>query len=403
MNPPSPARILFVDDEPMILELLKLTLAPMSCEWDMAFAPSGETALTLMDKRPYDIVVSDMRMPGMSGAQLLNEVMKRHPATVRIIFSGYAEQEQVMKCISNTHQFLAKPFDVSALKAALNRCQNSKTRLPNAEIQTLLAGRDHLPSIPAVYFQIIDALQSPDCSAQRIGEIVATDPGLTAKILQLVNSAFFGFAREISNAEEAVMLLGVGTIRALALTVHLFSAFEPIPSKDWSVEQISSHSLRVGRFARKIVEFEDGAEGQREEAFTAGLLHDAGKLILADTLAAKYFELHTRSRTHGQPLSVVEREALGVTHSEVGAYLLDLWGLPATLVEAVALHHEPGKTHEPAFSSLTAVHVANGLAETGRVADQEAVSRKLDAAYLDQLRLSDRLTVWQEKLNGSWA
>jgi HD-like signal output (HDOD) protein/CheY-like chemotaxis protein len=403
MNAPNIARILFVDDEPMILELLKLTLAPMSGEWDMGFAPSGDVALAWMAKRPYDIVVSDMRMPGMSGAQLLNEVMKRYPATVRIIFSGYAEQEQVLKCIGNTHQFLAKPFDVGALKAALNRCQNSKTRLPNAEIQALLARRDHLPSIPAVYFQIIDALQAPDCSAQRIGEIVATDPGLTAKILQLVNSAFFGFAREISNAEEAVMLLGVGTIRALALTVHLFSAFEPMKSSDWSVEQISNHSLRVGRLARKIAEFENAEEGLREEAFTAGLLHDAGKLILADNLAARYLELHTRARAQDRPLSVVEREALGVTHAEVGAYLLDLWGLPASLVEAVALHHEPGKTHEPAFSSLTAVHVANGLAETGRASDPEAVSRKLDLQYLDQLRLRDRLETWREKLSGFWA
>jgi len=399
MTPPNKARILFVDDEPMILEMLKLTLAPMSTEWDMTFAASGEGALASMAKRPYDIVVSDMRMPGMSGAQLLNEVMKRYPATVRIIFSGYAEQDQVMKCIGNTHQFLAKPFDVSALKAALNRCQNSKTRLPNKEIQTLLAGRDHLPSIPAIYFQIIDALQSPDCSAQGIGDIVATDPGLTAKILQLVNSAFFGFAREISSAEEAVMLLGVGTIRALALTVHLFSAFEPIPSKDWSVEQISSHSLRVGRFARKIAEFQGAGETQREEAFTAGLLHDAGKLILADILAARYFEIYSDARTHSHPLSTAEREALGVTHAEVGAYLLDLWGLPASLVEAVALHHEPARTHEPVFSSLTAVHIANALAENGRLSEQDPVSRKLDIAYLDQLGIGDRVTVWQEKLD----
>lgn len=180
----------------MILNLLKLSLASMRHEWEMRFVDSGEAALALIKDQPFDIVVSDMRMPRMSGAQLLNEVMKRFPATIRIILSGYAEQEQVLKCVGATHQFLTKPFNLDALKTTLNRCRRSKARLPNAEIQKLLARRDRLPSIPTVYFQIVEALQAPDCPAQRLGEIVATDPALTAKILQLVNSAFFGFARE---------------------------------------------------------------------------------------------------------------------------------------------------------------------------------------------------------------
>ena len=400
MNPPAKTRILFVDDEEMILDLLKLSLASMRHEWEMRFVDSGEAALALIKDQPFDIVVSDMRMPRMSGAQLLNEVMKRFPATIRIILSGYAEQEQVLKCVGATHQFLTKPFNLDALKTTLNRCRRSKARLPNAEIQKLLARRDRLPSIPTVYFQIVEALQAPDCPAQRLGEIVATDPALTAKILQLVNSAFFGFAREISSPDEAVLLLGVGTIRALVLTLHLFSAFKSQTAQDWPIEQIWSHSLRVGRLARKIAELEGTDQELWEQTFTAGLLHDAGKLLLADNLATVYLELYSRAAREKLALVELERGAFGVSHAEVGAYLLDLWGLPAPLVEAVALHHAPTQAADAAFSPLTAVHVANVLEAESRTGDSTHPLPTLDTHYLAQLKLEPRLPLWREKTRG---
>lgn len=390
-------RILFVDDEETVLRLLQRTVASMGAGWETACATSGEAALALLEQQSFEIVVSDMRMPGMSGGQLLNEIMRRHPGTVRIMMSGYADEAHVLKCVGATHQFLAKPFDLGALKVRLARIRSLKARLPNAEIKKLLAQRDHLPSIPSVYHQMLEALQSPDCPTQRLGEIVATDPGLTAKLLQLVNSAFFGAAREVSSAEEAVMILGVGIVRALALSVHVFSAFERVAAPDWSVEQLWHHSLRVGRLARKLVEVEEAGEELWEPAFTAGVLHDIGKLLLADSLSDTYLTLHSRALKEGRPLIELEREAFGVTHAEVGAYLLDLWGLPTSLVEAVAFHHEPGKTLEPRFSSLTAIHVANAF-DTAATAT-EGLDSLLDTAYLDQLILRDRLDVWRASLS----
>lgn len=397
MNPSTKTRILFVDDEKMILELLQCILAPMNGEWETAFATSGQAALTLMEQQPFDIVVSDMRMPGMTGAQLLNEVMRRYPGTIRIIASGYADEQQALKCVGTTHQFMAKPFNLEALKATLTRIKGLKTRLPNAEIQKLLARRDRLPSIPAVYHQILEALQAPECPTQRIGEIVASDPALTAKILQLVNSAFFGFAREISSAEEAAIFLGVGTIRALTLSVHAFSAFEPVEGEGWSVDEIWGHSIRVGRLARKLAEVEEASEELREQAFTAGLLHDVGKLLLADNLSTSYLALYSRALEEGRQLADVERETFGVTHAEVGAYLLGLWGLPTPLVEAVAFHHEPGKTIAPLFGSLTTVHVANAF-EAAK-ADAKRLNSLLDMEYLQTLALRDRVDTWWERLS----
>jgi HD-like signal output (HDOD) protein len=393
-------RILFVDDEPSILELLQLTVESMKGEWETKFAESGEKALALMEREAFDLVVSDMRMPGMTGAQLLNEVMRRYPGTSRIILSGYAERDDVMRCVGATHQFLAKPCEIPALQATLSRIRGLRERLRGDDLQKIVIRKDSLPSVPAVYFDLVEALQQPDCPTERIGDIVATDPGLTAKILQLVNSAFFGFAREVSSASEAVLLLGVGTIRSLALTTHLFSAFEAVECEGWSVEQVWRHSVRVGQWARKLVALEGQDDNLAEQAFTAGILHDIGKLILLNNLSVAYLDLVAQATKANRPLAEAEHEALGATHADVGAYLLDLWGLPAPLVEAVALHHEPGRAAALVFGPLTAVHVADVLENASSGTNTHGASCHLDSLYLDQLSLGSRVEAWRRTLAG---
>ena len=398
MNNSAKTRILFVDDEPLILEMLQLTVASMKGEWETRYAESGKQALALMERETFDLVISDMRMPGMSGAQLLNEVMKRYPGTSRMILSGYADKEEVIRCAGAIHQFLPKPCELTTVEAALRRIRGLRERLRSEEIQRVVTKKDSLPSVPAVYFQLVEALQDSECPVERVGDIMATDPGLTAKVLQLVNSAFFGFSRQVSSASEAVLLLGMGTIRSLALTAHLFTVFEAVQIEGWSVEQVWRHSVRVGRWARKIAELEGKDEAVAEQSFTAGVLHDIGKLILLDNLSVAYLDLITRARKERRLLSDIEQETLGATHAEVGAYLLDLWGLPAPLVEAAALHHEPGRASELGFSPLTAVHVANVLEETLSGVDPSGAPHRLDSLYLDQLSLGSRVGVWRERL-----
>ena len=394
----SKTRILFVDDEALLLEMLRLTLESMSAEWEMAFANSGEGALELMAQAPFEVVVSDMRMPGMSGAQLLNEVMQRHPATIRLILSGYAEEDQVIRCVGATHQFLAKPFELAALVATLEHVRSLKGRLHSPELRRLLVKRDTLPTIPAVYFQVLEALQAPDRPLEAIARMVAMDPGLTARSLQLVNSAFFGFARKVSSAEEALSLLGLSTIRSLALTTRLFAAFEGQAAELCPVEQVWGHSMQVAHLARRLVQLEGGDERLAEQAFTAGLLHDLGKLILADNLGPQYAQVLARSRSDKRHLSQVEQELLHATHAEAGAYLMDLWGLPAPLVEAVALHHQPGATKDPALSALTAVHVANVLANEFEPPSADGAPSPLDLEYLGRLGLAQRVPAWRSQL-----
>jgi len=396
MTVPAKTRVMFVDDQPVILELIQLTVRAMNEEWETSFAHSAEEALELLAQAPYGLVVSDMHLPGLSGAQLLNEVLRRSPATIRIILSGGADKDLLLKCVGATHQFLPKPFTLAELKGALQRIQGLRQRLHAPEIQKLVAGRKNLPSIPAVYFEVIDALQDPECPIERLGSIVANDPALTVKLLQLVNSAFLGLAREVSSADEAVLLLGTGLLRSLALGLHLFSAARLPPSAAAPLEKVWHHSLRVAYGARCIARLETGDEKLMEEAFTAGLLHDVGKIVLAQEPRHNYVQLLNAPPDPQHPLIETEEAVFHATHAEAGAYLLDLWGLPHSLVEAVAFHHQPGSSSEKSFGSLTAVHAANVLEQ--QTANAGAGDHSLDLAYLEQLGLAHRLDAWRDEI-----
>ena len=375
----------------------------MGPEWETTVASSGAQALDLMAANPHDILVSDMRMPGMTGMQLLQEVLRRHPRTVRIILSGYADEEAVMQCAGATHQWLAKPFSPLHLQLLLKRIRALQLRMNNKELQSTVARMSHLPSLPAIYFRISEALQSPRASTHTIGELLTEDPALTIKVLQMANSAAFGFQRSVASAEEAVQLLGVNCVRSLALAHHLFSAFQNGVRGHLPLQQIWDHSLRTAALARRIVALEHGEQQVLDQAFTGGLLHDVGKLIMAANMPAPYAEVWARAQSPNVTLVQAEREAFQATHADIGAYLLGIWGLPVPLVESVAWHHEPGLHLERGFCPLTAVHVANVLARGGEASARESNCSQIDMEYLAQAGLTGRLPVWSSLFTPSGA
>ena len=245
-------RILFVDDEPSMLRVLKMGMRAMAGAWDMEYANSGEEALGLIQQRPFDVVVTDMRMTGINGAQLLNHVLRLHPQTIRIVLSGYSDLSEVLGCIGLTHQFLEKPCSLDDLKGCLARVANLNSRLANDRLRTLAGSLKNLPSLPELYLEIAEALQSPTCSAQRIAEIASQDPAIAAKLLHLTNSAFFGFSRKVSSIDEAVQLLGVGIIQSLAIAVPIFTSFSRQKCPEFPLDQIWEHSLQTGIISRQI-------------------------------------------------------------------------------------------------------------------------------------------------------
>lgn len=386
-------KILFVDDEPLVLEGLQRMLRPMRHEWEMSFAESGAAALELMAATPRDVVVSDMRMPGMDGAQLLAEVTRLHPRTVRLVLSGYADQELIMKSVGLAHQYLSKPCSAEQIMAAIEQACASRDLLTNESLQRLIARMDSLPSLPSLYTQLVSELKSPDASIKRVGEIISLDLGMTAKILQMVNSAFFGLRRRVSNPGDAAMFLGIDTIMSLVLAIHVFSQFNETSVQGFSPQALWAQGMAAGQSAKRIVKAEGQDTKMSEAAFTAGLLHDVGKVVLATSLPEWYGEAFRLEREEHFPFIEAELQVLGATHAEVGAYLLGLWGLPDAVVEAVAYHHRPGKCPSQAFGPLTAVHVADAFAHE---AQGEEPSGGCDMEYLAGLGLAGKLDGWRD-------
>ena len=390
-------RILFVDDEAMILEGLQRMLRGMRGEWEMEFVESAEAALRLLEQKPFDVVVSDMRMPSMNGAELLAEVMKRHPNAVRLILSGYADRDLILKCVGSTHQYLAKPCNAESLKAAVARASNLEGALQSERLKTLVCQMNRLPSIPSLYVQVVEKSSRMDVSIEEIGSIIGKDMGMIAQILRLVNSAFFGLPRQLSSAEEAVAYLGLETIKSLVLSIHAFSQFEKAETGALNIEALWNHSMQVASLAKRISILECQEKNASEEAFTSGMLHDIGKLVLAVNLPNEYTEAIRLFRS-GVELPSAELEVFGANHADVGGYLIGLWGLPVPVVEAVALHHCPSLSTQRVFSPLTSVHVANVMEWERSSPNNGAPAPSLDKNHIGLIGVSSRLAAWRQAI-----
>ena len=388
-------RILFVDDELLVLEGLQRMLRSMRAEWEMVFTGSGAKALELMAQTPFDVVVSDMRMPGMNGAELLAEVLKRYPKTVRLILSGHADRDLVLKCVGSTHQYLSKPCQPEELKAAITRAGNLEASLRDQSLRQLVSRLDRLPSIPALYVQIVEKVQDPEIGLDEIGDIVGKDIAMTAKILKLVNSAFFGLGRQISSPAEAVSYLGVETIKSLVLSIHAFSQFSSVRLGTFSIDSLWLHSQQTAGLAKEIARMEDAENRVLDDSFVAGLLHDTGKLVLASNFPGEYDAVLAAAGNEPRALLAAEEQSFGANHAEVGGYLLGLWGLPVPVVEAIALHHQPAHCPHLAFSPLSAVHAADALAHSLAPGSQTSLEEELDLNYLMKLGLDTRVAYWR--------
>jgi len=395
-------RILFVGEDLALWEQLHSPLVGINEAWDVAFAKTGLQALASLTQSPCDAVVADMQIPGMNGAQFLDEVMQRSPKTLRFIRASLGDQQSAMRCVGTAHQYLVKPSDAETINHALERAFSLEAWLPSETVQKLIAQMKKLPSPPNLYFKIVAELQSPDSSTDSIGAMVAQDPVLSAKLLQVVNSAVFGLQMQVASAAEAVMYLGMETTKALVLLAHTFSYFDKLRSAEFSVEKLWKHSVTTGKFAEQIARAQGCEADLVGQAFTAGMLHDIGKLLFAANMTEQFKVAIHLARKDSLHLWDAESKVFGATHGELGACLLGIWGLPMPIVEAVALHHYPIRFLSKQFCPLTAVHAANAIEHEIQKENQGLVFSTADTNYLTELGLNERFDRWrdlcQEKL-----
>jgi HD-like signal output (HDOD) protein/ActR/RegA family two-component response regulator len=351
-------RILFVDDEPEILDGLRTMLRKRREQWQMEFVVSGAAAIAEMEKQPFDLICSDMRMPQMDGAQLLTIAAERWPEAVRIVLSGYAELAQTIKLVPIAHQYLSKPCDAKRLESTLERCLAVQDLLKRPDLRGLVGRVKNLPALPKTYHALCAAMARKDTTAPEVASIVASDTAIAARVLQVVNSAFFRLPRQITKIEQAVSYLGFSAIRNLALSAEVFSASKNAQNlKGFSLEAIQTEAVKTAAVMRALTKDSLLAD----DAFVVGLLHDIGILVLIEVCPEQLQAAYDESIANKTALHEAVRNRIGASHAEVGAYLLAIWGLPYAIVDAVAHQHEPDRVPHSEFDLLAALVIASRL------------------------------------------
>lgn len=352
-------RVLFVDDEPAVLDALRGRLRSLRSSCEMIFVDSAARAIVVMELQPVDVIVSDMRMPGMDGAQLLTVVRDRWPETIRIVLSGYAEEEQSKRLLTIAHRYLSKPCEARQIESAIDRCLQLHGFLTDPALRALVGHVARLPAIPRIFAKLSEALAKPDVCVQDVAGIVHEDTAIAAKVLQVVNSSFFRLTRQITRIDQAVNHLGFNAIRTLVLSVEMFCLWQPnaaLPGVD--PERLQTRAHRVAAAASAI------SQGSQlfDDALLAGLLHNIGYWVLLQERPKELAHAIEVAKVKGIALHEAERAVMGASNAEIGAYLLGLWGLPYPVVEAIAFQYHPEKVGRSGFDVLAVLVTAERLA-----------------------------------------
>src|SRR5688572_15314152 len=381
-----PKRILFVDDEPSIRGIYEMLQPFLGDDYLVTTAPGGEEALALFAQEPFDLIVSDLTMPKMTGIQLLSEISKTSPGTARIVVSGFADEVTAAKCLMVAHRYFTKPFNPTSLSEVIVSLCDARTFAANDRIRDYVGRIDSIPTLSKTYLELTKALRSHTLPLRDVSAIIEQDLALTAKVLQTVNSVRFAPARRIQSVFDAVQMIGFEVVRALVLGIQVFE-FCHKTARTELFQTVWSHSLRTAVRAKRLAAYEDLPYESCDETFLLGLLHDIGKVVLGASCPEAYQKLWVTHRENSAALVDAESRMFGADHAHVGAFLLRLWGLPESLAQAVQMHHSIGAVETTQFTPLLALHLAQELAP-GRQGGTMALD------LVQNLGLESHLPMW---------
>lgn len=391
--------ILFVDDEKGVLDGLRRSLYGQRNEWNMRFALGGAEALAILENQTIDVIVTDMRMPGMDGAALLDRVRTLQPETARIVLSGFSEREAIFRTVGPAHQYYVKPCQPQVLVEAIRRALSVRRTLHSPALLALVAGATSIPALPHALTALFAELQSPNGSASEAARIISSDVGLTVNLLKLTNSGFFYIPSAITDVLQAVKMLGFEMLRALTVMAGIFEAFRCGGIDCEVLQKLEQRSLQIGALARKIGETSGLGQAALDQTQCAGMLAHVGSLLLFSNWPDAMAEVRRGLDRSGGGIIAAERNALGATHAELGGVLLGLWGFTDPVVEAVLYHHEPSRCeyHSNAeLSPLVAVHAAQHLIKPvpAGADSMTAWTDGLDMAFLGRVGATERIAAW---------
>ena len=387
-------RVLLVDDDRAVLRAMERLVLRMRPDCSVRSISDGKAAIAALDAEPFDLVLTDIRMPGINGVEVLRHAQSSRPEAVRVAVSGYAAPPEVRGTLDVAHRFFDKPVNVGLLREAIDRANSLHERVGDITVKRALLAMNNLPSAPALFAQLCRVLADPDRPVGHLVGIIARDDALAARLLQVANSAFYGATYRTTNVFDAVLRVGSNTLQSLALSIGAFRSFSATDRCDgFSIEAHEAHSFLVARIAARLVN-----NAESEDAFAVALLHDIGKLVFASRMPKDFAPLLARASREGQPLITIERGAGFTPHAEAGAQLLGAWGLPQSVVDAVEHHHDPSQLHSGPWGPQHAVHVADFLvheADATRGSIPGTAVPPLDRAMLSTLGVEGHLDDWR--------
>lgn len=387
--------ILFVDDEPAILHALKRVLHKEQDAWRMFFARSGRQALEIIAAEDITVLVTDIQMPGMSGTELLLRVIREHPHIVRIVLSGHPDLDPVVTSTLAAQLVLAKPFSREELLGVIQQGISIAEMLDPGAVSRIREAIQELPPLPKIFLDILAKTRTGCPSRHQIGAVIDQDPYISARLLERANQIRPNQDENIVSTEQAIFLLGMNEVKALLLFEHLKNEQFHQTAFAAQLKGIWGHSVATADLARRIAVAEDAPADVQEQCHVAGLLHDVGKCLLIFRCPEMYMAVLRETRAKGGPISQRELHVIGVTHAEVGGYLLRQWGMPRNVLEAVAFHHAPHRL-EAGFRPLVAVHAANYFEHRNHRPNPMYARPDLDMAFLEHQGMTASLAQWEE-------
>jgi HD-like signal output (HDOD) protein len=386
--------IYIVDDQLPVLETAVIILRSMDVQWEVAGFSDPLEALAAVKVRAPDLILSDQLMPGMQGSQLLEEVRKIAPAVIRVIMSGYVSLSK-LTLITSAHQYMAKPFDIARLRDLVQRSFAAQERIVNKGLQSVATSLRSIPSLPQVHQSLLAELEDDHTASSTIARMVAEDAGLSIKVLQLANSPLFGQGYLITNPTDAVMCLGTEMIAAIVLSQSLFQHYETLSHADLDLPRIWSHCWETAYLGQQLCRYKGLQRRKAEEAFLAGLLHEAGRFILVDNFPGQFATACREARQAKTPLAPRLLENFQTTPAQLTAYLMELWGMPAEVVTALSYQDKPQDEPSGAFSLTSALYVADHIASRKAPPDDFGVE-EWNMAYLQAIGCQDDIPRWED-------
>jgi len=386
---------MFVDDDPMVVRGLARAISTMGVKMNISVRTSAQEALQALEKEVVDVIVTDLYMPNIDGTALLNEVRSRYPAVLRFVLSGEAKPEVMMEAARLAHQYLSKPCDTAKLHQSIVETMARFSMIKMPEVAKTISQLEGVPSRQASLAEFLRLLNDNTVPLEQIATSLKKDPALSARLLKMANSPYFGHSGSIESLDDAIGLLGMDMIVSMAATHKLFSVTPPPLSSNMNLDTLWEHCVFVSTLVRQLGYKLKVPNAVSREAGTAALLHDIGKLVLAYAAPRAIAAAQTRAAADHMPGWQAEYYVLGNHHAEIGGCLLKLWGLPTSVVEAVAMHHTPHRSGEENIGPVTLVHIADALAHAR---NKDGATVCLDTAHLKALNLPENLDYWLELL-----